>query len=137
MKHCSFLVIFFLLFIASLSAYGANLTVKLSTELPKEVKKNIFSHLGQLPDTELERSAFIYSAKDNITDALQALGYYQAQVSTAIDKELWQLTLNIDLGKPTILAQVLITIEGDAQHDKAFQALLTAQHLIWRHTSSR
>lgn len=52
-------------------ASAVNLSVKLDGELPKEVKSNVLSYLGTLPETELERSAFIYSAEDN---ALHSLG---------------------------------------------------------------
>ncbi|PKI16249.1 autotransporter assembly complex protein TamA [Colwellia sp. 12G3] len=124
----------FILFILSHGVYANNLVVTLSGQLPKVVHNNVLSHLGKLPDTDLERSAFIYSAKDNTEQALQALGYYQADIhinvindQTSPDKSKqapWQLTLNITLNSPTLLDKVIIVVDGDASQDPAFQTLL-------------
>ena len=105
-------------------AQANNLEVKLDGDLPKAVKKNIRSHLGKLPDTELERSAFIYSAKANTNKALQSLGYYQANTVVTVKEDLWQLTLTITLGKPTTIDNIDVRITGEAKHDPAFIALL-------------
>ena len=64
----------FIIFMVSHSAYASNLVVTLNGQLPKTVYNNIRSHLGKLPESDLQRSAFIYSAKDNTYQALQALG---------------------------------------------------------------
>ena len=106
------------------AAIASNLTVVLDGELPKAVEKNILSHLGKLPDTELERSAFIYSAKDNTSKALQSLGYYQADISAIVEKEPWKLILTIALHEPTVIHNVDIDVSGEAQNDHSFIALM-------------
>lgn len=75
-------------FIGTHVVHASNLTLTLNGELPKAVENNIFSYLGKLPETELERSAFIYSAKGNIQKALQSLGYYQAGIALVVKKLL-------------------------------------------------
>jgi len=134
----------FIIFILSHSVYANNLVVELNDQLPNIVYNNVFSHLGKLPNTDLERSAFIYSAKDNTEQALQALGYYQAKIIMKINKgqaitntsitrkisqDPWQLKLNITLNSPTFLDKVIIVVDGEASQDPAFQALLK-NHLI-------
>lgn len=124
----------FIVFILSHSVYASNLVVTLNGQLPKAVHNNVRSHLGKLPESDLERTTFIYSAKDNTYEALQALGYYQAKVVTNIDKNedssdkkkqsSWQLDLNITLNSPTLLDKVVITVDGEASQDLSFQALL-------------
>ena len=132
------------MFILNYSVYASNLVVTINGVLPKAVNNNVRSHLGKLPNSDLERSAFIYSAKDNTDQALQALGYYQAEVATKINKNIdntqnsgtkknsltsWQLDLNITLNSPTLIDKVAITVEGEANQDPSFQALLN-KHTI-------
>lgn len=105
-------------------ALANNLTVTLDGELTKAVKKNIFSYLGTLPQTDLERSAFIYSAKENTVKALNSLGYYQADIGVVVEEEPWNLKLIIQLNEPTLLDKININITGAAQYDPAFIALL-------------
>ncbi|KGJ93656.1 autotransporter assembly complex protein TamA [Colwellia psychrerythraea] len=105
-------------------AHANNLTVTLDGELPKAVEKNIHSYLGILPKSDLERSAFIYSAKENAFKALNSLGYYQADIRVVVEKEPWELILIIQLNEPTLLDNINVNITGAAQNDPAFIALL-------------
>ena len=111
----------------TLSVNASNLRVVLKGQLPKVVYNNVLSHLGTLPNSDLERSAFIYTAKNNTQQALQALGYYQAEIIVETDKTVqdsWQFILNIFLNSPTLIDKVLITLDGQAKQDPVFQALL-------------
>jgi len=108
-------------------AIANNLTVTLDGELPKTVKKNVLSYLGKLPETELERSAFIYSAKDNAVKALQSLGYYQTDIIASVEsaeESPWKLLLAITLNEATIINNIDVRVNGDAKSDPAFIALL-------------
>lgn len=105
-------------------AFANNLTVTLDGELSKAVKRNINSYLGALPKTDLERSAFIYSAKEKAFNALNSLGYYQADISVVVEKDPWKLILIIKVNEPTLLDNVDINITGAAQNDPAFTTLL-------------
>ena len=105
-------------------AFATNLTVAFDGELSKAVKRNINSYLGALPKTDLERSAFIYSAKEKAFNALNSLGYYQADISIVVEKDPWKLILIVKVNDPTLLDNVDIKITGAAQNDPAFTALL-------------
>jgi translocation and assembly module TamA len=105
-------------------ALASNLEVKLDGELSKAVKKNIYSYLGTLPESDLERSAFIYSAKENAFKALNSLGYYQADIQLVVEKSPWKLNLIIQLNEPTLLDNIKVNITGAAQNDTAFITLL-------------
>ncbi|PKH87527.1 outer membrane protein assembly factor [Colwellia sp. Bg11-28] len=118
------LVVSFLFLFFTNVALASNLKVTLDGELSKAVEKNIHSYLGTLPTSDLERSAFIYSAKDNAFKALNSLGYYQADIRVVVEKDPWKLILIITLNEPTLLDNININITGAAQNDPVFIALL-------------
>jgi translocation and assembly module TamA len=123
-KQIKILPVLFVFVVFTHLANASNLTVKIDGQLPEAVEKNVLSYLGKLPLTELERSAFIYSAKDNTNKALQSLGYYQADIIVAIKKDPWQLILTIVLHQPTLINNVDVHITGEAIDDPAFIALI-------------
>ena len=96
----------------------------LDGDLTQKVKENISAHLGDLPETELERSAFIYSARDNVYNALQALGYYHSDIIAKVEEDPWKLVLSIQLNAATLIDKININISGAALTDTAFSTLL-------------
>jgi len=128
-KKIKILTVILLLFSFTHVVYANNLTVKLEGKLPKAVHRNIHSYLGKLPTTELERSAFINSAKGNINKALQSLGYYKADIiiivkKISVKKATSQLIVTITLHDPTLISNIDVSIIGDASDDIAFIALM-------------
>jgi translocation and assembly module TamA len=125
--HSRFFLLIFLLIISPL-ALSSKLTVKISNDLPDRVTQNIYTYLGILPENELERSTFIFTAQKQTVNALKALGYYRAVVTNTINKNLdkddWTLTINVLLNEPTRINKVLITISGDAIEDNAFTEII-------------
>ncbi|WP_246058326.1 autotransporter assembly complex protein TamA [Litorilituus lipolyticus] len=109
--------------------FASNLTVTLQGKLPTALKNNIYSHLGQLPKTELERSAYIYSAKSNTENALQSLGYYQADIQLSVEQTPWHLLIDITLNEPTIIDKINVEITGEASADPEFSHLIE-HHII-------
>lgn len=116
------------LFLVSPFALSSELVVKITSDLPSKVSQNIEAYLGALPDTESERNAFIFSAKKQTLNAVKALGYYRAEVTNSIDKNLdkdiWTLSINVVLNHPTKISKVSISIRGDAFVDSAFSDLI-------------
>ncbi|XQW84829.1 autotransporter assembly complex protein TamA [Thalassotalea piscium] len=110
------------------------LSVKMTDDLPRLVEKNIDAYLGDLPETESERAAFVFSAKKQTSNALKALGYYQAVVTSSVDKDLdenfWTLSLHVLLNQPTLINKVDIRLSGDATEDSAFSALIKATPIV-------
>ena len=123
-KRIKVLAVIFMFLVFSPITDASNLTIKLEGKLPEVVETNILSHLGTLPETELERSAFIYSAKGNTYNALQSLGYYQADIIVDVEKAPWQLMLTINLHEPTLINNIDVQIIGEARDDPAFIALI-------------
>ena len=44
--------------------------------LDEATEANVQAHLGPEPKTEYERNSFLFSAREHITEGLNALGYY-------------------------------------------------------------
>ncbi|GGI84801.1 autotransporter assembly complex protein TamA [Shewanella gelidii] len=92
-----------------------------------QIERNIRAHLGDLPDSKVLRRAFLFNAEEKIEAALQALGYYHANLTQQISKTSptnWQLTLDIALGEPTRLQWVDIAVNGEMQQDPVFERWL-------------
>lgn len=123
-KQIKKLTVFIVLLAFTHIANASNIIIKFDTKLPQEVERNVLSYLGKLPVTDLERSAFIYSAKSQTEEALQSLGYYQAEINVVIDKDPWQLTLAIALHDPTLIDNFDVNITGEASEDPAFIDLM-------------
>ncbi len=123
-KNSRILITITLVLAFNFATFASNLTVKLNGDLPEAIKKNIHAYLGNLPNTILERSAFIYSAKDNTYNALQALGYYQSDIIVNVDENSWKLVLTVRLNEATLIDNIDINIAGEAQNDSAFIVLI-------------
>jgi translocation and assembly module TamA len=108
-------------------ANASSLTLSLEGDIPEAIEKNVLSYLGTLPNTDLERSAFIYSAKDKTNSALQSLGYYQSNIVAVVNKTPWQLILTITLNEPTLINNIDVRVIGEAKHDAAFTSLINSQ----------
>lgn len=115
---------FTLLFMGKI--FANNLTLSIPENLPDEVTKNIKAYLGELPNNELSRISFVYSAKNNIIKAIQALGYYRADVDVKVnqkDTAPWELDIKIKLNEITLVNSIKVEITGDAKTDVMFKAL--------------
>lgn len=67
----------------------------------------------------------------NSTDALQAMGYYDSQLSLSADEngDCVSVTLDVNTGPPVILKHVQVEITGDAAQDPAFTKLVEQAQL--------
>ncbi len=67
----------------------------------------------------------------NSTDALQAMGYYDSQLSLSADEgdDCVSVTLDVNTGPPVILKHVQVEITGDAAQDPAFSRLVEQAQL--------
>jgi len=105
-----------------------NINLTISDDLPSDIVTNIKSHLGELPNTELERISFLHAAKTNTINALQALGYYQSHVELITDKEqkndVWEIVLDISLNAATLINTVNIQVNNEASNDATFSRFI-------------
>ncbi|KZX60130.1 hypothetical protein A3709_12565 [Halioglobus sp. HI00S01] len=101
------------------------------TGLSGELRDNARAWLGDLPDSAQSRTNYIFSARENVTKSLQALGYYNATVSLDLDRSAnpWRLHIEVDPGEPARLRIVEVKVNGAAAEDGAFVGLLAEQTL--------
>lgn len=125
---------FFILSLLTTAVVNAsNVNISLNGDLNKPASQNIMAHLGPLPQNTLERSAFIYSINDKTNTALQALGYYKADINVQVIKHInepWQVTLLVKTNTPTLIDNVDITLTGEALNDQAFTKFLKENEFI-------
>ncbi|MGL5358881.1 MAG: autotransporter assembly complex protein TamA, partial [Shewanella sp.] len=91
------------------------------------LKRNILAHLGTLPESDVQRRAFLFNVEDNVSTALKSMGYYHGEVDDKLierDKGPWELSLTIKTGKPIILEWVDIVFAGEMLTDRAFDQWL-------------
>lgn len=67
-------------------------------------------------------------ADENLRNALEALGYYDVEISKelAFGEECWEATFDVTVGDPVLLRNVGIEIVGDAAVDAEFGSLVEA-----------
>ncbi len=94
--------------------------------LDEATEANVRAHLGPEPKTEYERNSFLFSARENINNGLNALGYYHADIQLDLKREppQWQLAIDIQPGERVALSAVDVRVSGDAAADEAFDAML-------------
>lgn len=88
-----------------------------------QLEEQVRAHLGKPLTTEQTMlSAFRRLAPERVRTALQAVGYYNAEieVSARSRPEEWRLLVVVDPGEPVRIRQFNVLIRGDAADDVAF-----------------
>lgn len=128
-------LLFLFVFSVSFSVFSANLKVTLNKNLPEKITKNIYSYLGELPSNVAERRLFIYNARNNVNKAIQALGYYRADITINTtenssenknSKEPWLLSIKVTLNQPTLVDSSNIIISGAGETDPIFADVINS-----------
>ncbi|MCG9584421.1 autotransporter assembly complex protein TamA [Vibrio tubiashii] len=101
-------------------------SVDLSIEgLEGELNDNVEAYLSSIPETEYKTSLrFQARIEKNITEALNALGYYHPEIDFTVAQDESELIVNVYPGPAVILQQIDIKIEGEAKSDPQFNALI-------------
>ncbi len=122
----SFILIISVLPVVSLAA-STKILVYTVNGVTGKAQDNVVAYLGEGPETEVERSNFMFSATKDVEKALQALGYFQAKIKTILNQQStpWQLTINIQLNQKVKLKKVDIQIIGKAKSELAFNKILS------------
>lgn len=83
------------------------------------ITANIEAYLTPLPTTAAERRAFIFTLEKQAQQALEALGYYNAELSLVVDQdsEIWPINLEVKPGPQVHYRFVMIWVEGEASGD--------------------
>ncbi|QYJ80305.1 autotransporter assembly complex protein TamA [Shewanella acanthi] len=98
------------------------------TGVDENLKRNIIAHLGSLPDSEVQRRAFLFNVEENVNTALKSMGYYHGEVDGQLkekDKGPWELKINVNPGDPVIIQWVDINFSGEMLDDRAFDKWLS------------
>lgn len=114
---------FLLIFSSCAALADAQLEVRI-TPANAQLKSNIEGYVGGLGERDeqaLER--FSVGAVEQAQKAAQALGYYQAQIDTAVKRvnQDLHLVLNVQPGEPVHLRNVTVRVQGPASQLKAFK----------------
>lgn len=91
------------------------------------LKKNVQAYLGDKPHTEAQRDAYLFNVEDNVTDALESLGYYHGRINKNLSRSKdgpWQLAINIKPGEVTHIRWVNIRVNGELLDDRLFNSWL-------------
>ncbi|ABZ76409.1 surface antigen (D15) [Shewanella halifaxensis HAW-EB4] len=90
--------------------------------------RNVKAHLGTLPDSSVQRRAFIFNAEDNTEAAMHSMGYYHSKISQHVtnnEKKAWVLNIDIDAGPPTLISWIDIQVKGEMRNDPIFEKWLS------------
>lgn len=120
-----------LLLCASSSVIANSLSYKIEG-IHSKLENNIMAWLGGEPQTLQERSIFLARMDERVTNGMQAMGYYQSEIKTHIDKTRseWQLLIKISPNVPVTLSRVSVRIQGQANDSLAFKNLLDNNPLL-------
>ena len=114
--------------VTSVAVAADNFLTLSVTGVDESLKRNILAHLGNLPDSEVQRRAFLFNVEDNVSTALESMGYYHGEVEEKLiehDKGPWELKLIVTAGEPIKIQWVDINFSGDMLTDNAFDTWLS------------
>ena len=123
------------LFIAVLWGWDSALAGGLSYTVEgvrSKLQNNIQAWLGEGPQSSQERSMFLARLDERLSSALQAMGYYNADIVTHIDKSEseWQLLISIATNAPVIITKVDVRVLGEASNTPRFNTLIENSLLL-------
>ncbi|MCP5163962.1 MAG: outer membrane protein assembly factor [Pseudomonadales bacterium] len=96
--------------------------------LEGSLKRNALAWLGDPPTSEQARLNFLMTARERVEDSLKALGYYNAEVTTRLQRSepVWSLDIKVEPGEPVLIGEVNIEVRGAANADPRFRELLAS-----------
>lgn len=132
-SHLTSLLTCLLIFSATPSYAETDLTIE---GLDGDLEDNVSSYLSAIKESEYSTSLRFQSrVKENITDALKALGYYNPDIQFKIEGDRdnpeadHEIIVTVDAGIPTIIYESDIVIEGEAATDADFLRLIDRSKL--------
>ncbi|EGA71766.1 outer membrane protein [Vibrio sinaloensis DSM 21326] len=108
-------------------AKDVDLTVK---GLKGSVKDNVDVYLSSIPEHDYSTNLrFQARVERNITEALNALGYYHPTFNFSVSDDGSELIVDVDRGHSIRITEVDIQITGEAKDDPDFEALIKNSRL--------
>jgi translocation and assembly module TamA len=117
--------------------YAAGASAKVTIEgIKGAVRENVLARLSleslpcNAPDWQVRRLR--QQARREVEEALEAFGYYAAQLSISLDTEgaCWEARIEIDPGNPVRIRNLRVTVAGEGAEDPFFQRLLRTNPLV-------
>ncbi len=92
---------------------------------------NIVNMLSELDaDSQATRERLDGVVRDRTEQALQAYGYYDTSLATRYpDDDNERVVIHVDAGERTTITQLAVSLEGDAEHDEAFDTAMAGNPL--------
>lgn len=97
--------------------------------LEGSLKRNALAWLGDPPTSEQARLNFLMTARERVEDSLKALGYYNAEVTTRLQRSepVWSLDIKVEPGEPVLIGEVNIEVRAQQTRTHAFASCLPAR----------
>ncbi len=116
---------FCFLLLLPVAATGATLKYSVAGIKGKSLR-NVEAYLGPPPETDSDRLNFISAARTKVENALQALGYYQPDITLTVQRTdpVWALDIQVQQGEPVRIRDIDIQILGPASDDEDITRLL-------------
>ena len=108
----------------------AAVALEYSVELDQSsLRKNVEAWLGEAPETALDRAQFLTTVEERVSNSLQAVGYYDADVSIILDKTEtpWQATIVVRPNDPVRITSISIQILGPAKDNAEFEDIISSK----------
>ncbi|PMH42549.1 hypothetical protein BCU68_14010 [Vibrio sp. 10N.286.49.B3] len=110
-------------------ALAANVSLKING-IDGQLKDNVDAYLSSIDDDDYSTSLRFQSRLETtITEALQALGYYHADIQFSVSDDKRRLTVNVESGAPVVIYELDIIIRGEAEKDIDFLNLIATTPL--------
>jgi len=116
----------FCVLLLSLPSLAQPLHFKVSG-LKGDAKQNVVSYLESLPAIAPDRVNYrMQTIRQTVVSAMQALGYYQAEVTLALDEQdPGLLRVKVTPGQPVTIRSWDLVLSGDATQDESFAELIS------------
>ncbi len=119
--------------VVGLLTFSYDVSAKVSIKLQGiggKLEDNVKAYLSSIPEDDISTSLRFQARLDeSITEALNALGYYHAEISYTISEDNDQLIINIDKGAPIKIKVMDVVLTGEAAEDEEFTKLIAASRL--------
>ncbi|WP_182009729.1 autotransporter assembly complex family protein [Vibrio sp. B1FLJ16] len=119
--------------VVGLFSFPYNASAKVSMKLQGidgALEDNVKAYLSSIPDDDISTSLRFQARLDeSITEALNALGYYHAEISYTVTENNDELIINIEKGSPVKVKVMDVVITGEAKEDEEFSNLIAASPL--------
>ena len=103
----------------------AQVTLSIDGDGDTAIEEQLKAYLVIPAGAKFEDSNLLESLTKTATQAMQAIGYYEASfiIEDEIDGDNVELTLTVTPGDPARVTQLVVEISGEGQNDKVFQSL--------------